>query len=147
MPAPDPRIELVGRWLGKAAADAGAATALLRERGWTEPWTACFHAQQAAEKCVKAVLVATGIEPPYVHNLVALKALAPPGWSPGVSDEDLGLLTTYAAAPRYAFAELEAEEDPSWTDAEGAVALALVVEDSTRAWLRANGFDVPMRRP
>lgn len=34
----------------------------------------CFHAQQAAEKAVKAVLVAHGIEAPRTHNLGILVA-------------------------------------------------------------------------
>ena len=37
-----------------------------------DPWACCFHAQQAAEKALKAVLVAQGVEPPSIHNLVAL---------------------------------------------------------------------------
>ncbi len=37
------------------------------------PWdTVCFHAQQAAEKFLKAFLVARGEKPPRTHDLVAL---------------------------------------------------------------------------
>lgn len=37
------------------------------------PWdTVCFHAQQAAEKLLKAFLVFHGQEPPRTHNRVAL---------------------------------------------------------------------------
>lgn len=37
------------------------------------PWdTVCFHAQQAAEKLLKALLVYHGKEPPRTHDLVAL---------------------------------------------------------------------------
>lgn len=50
-------------------------------------WACCVHAQQAAEKALKAVLVAQGAEPPFIHNLVALQALMP--W-------DLGLDATVA---------------------------------------------------
>jgi HEPN domain-containing protein len=35
----------------------------------------CFHAQQAAEKAVKALLIRHGIPFPYVHDLAALMAL------------------------------------------------------------------------
>jgi len=37
------------------------------------PWdTVCFHAQQAAEKALKAFLVARGETPPHTHDLVFL---------------------------------------------------------------------------
>ena len=32
----------------------------------------CYHAQQAAEKALKATLVARGLPFPYVHNLITL---------------------------------------------------------------------------
>jgi HEPN domain-containing protein len=39
------------------------------------PWdTVCFHAQQAAEKFLKAFLVSRGHLPPRTHDLVALLA-------------------------------------------------------------------------
>lgn len=39
------------------------------------PWdTVCFHAQQAAEKILKAFLVRHGQIPPRTHDLVALLA-------------------------------------------------------------------------
>jgi hypothetical protein len=47
-----------------------------------DPWACCVHAQQAAEKALKAVLVAQGDEPPFIHNLVALQALMP--WDLGL---------------------------------------------------------------
>jgi HEPN domain-containing protein len=41
------------------------------------PWdTVCFHAQQAAEKLLKAVLVRDGEKPPRTHDLIALLALS-----------------------------------------------------------------------
>lgn len=35
----------------------------------------CFHAQQAAEKAIKALLVQRGVRFPYVHDLARLLAL------------------------------------------------------------------------
>jgi len=41
------------------------------------PWdTVCFHAQQVAEKLLKAVIVRYGDRPPRTHDLIALLALA-----------------------------------------------------------------------
>ena len=35
----------------------------------------CFHAQQAAEKAIKAVIKQQGVDFPYVHNIVKLIAI------------------------------------------------------------------------
>ena len=62
----------------------------------------CFHAQQAAEKAIKALLIRHGVEFPYTHDLAALLALVenageivPPSVKTATG------LTPYAAATRY----------------------------------------------
>lgn len=61
----------------------------------------CFHAQQAVEKSVKAVLVAKGVDFPRTHNLKILLNLLPPA-VPDLSDAGaLAGLTDYAASARY----------------------------------------------
>ena len=55
--------DLVERWLTKAAEDLGAATVLL-DNPLVARWAVCFHAQQAAEKALKAILVQSSIEFP-----------------------------------------------------------------------------------
>ena len=62
----------------------------------------CFDAQQAAEKAIKAVMIAREIEFPYVHDLGSLLTLlektgeiVPEAIRTAVS------LTTYATATRY----------------------------------------------
>ena len=62
----------------------------------------CFAAQQAAEKSIKAVMIARGIDFPYVHDLGNLLSLLektgatiPEAIRAAVS------LTTYATATRY----------------------------------------------
>ncbi len=67
------------------------------------PWdTICFHAQQAAEKSLKAFLVFHGWRPLYTHDLVALLAscvqIKP---SMKVSQQDCQKLSYYAVAARY----------------------------------------------
>jgi HEPN domain-containing protein len=61
----------------------------------------CFHAQQAAEKAIKAVLIAHGIEPPRTHNITALINLLPP--EAPLREDVLASrgLTSYAAITRY----------------------------------------------
>jgi HEPN domain-containing protein len=45
------------RWLAQASADLDAARSMHKEGHW---WAACFHAQQAGEKAVKAYLYGKG---------------------------------------------------------------------------------------
>ena len=96
----DPVNEAVTRWLAYARIDFRAA------RHWatadpTEPLLACYHAQQATEKTLKAALVAAGIDPPRTHDLNQLRDRVPEDWRiPGASD-DLQLLTGWAAKSRY----------------------------------------------
>ena len=62
---------------------------------------ACFHAQQAVEKSVKAVLTAWAIHFPKTHNLFALFDLLPSGIPLPPDEEETARLTEYAAAARY----------------------------------------------
>ena len=63
--------EYVRAWLKKVDEDLPAVRALL---AGDDPVVsgATFHCQQAAEKLVKAVLVAAGRHPPRIHNIMAL---------------------------------------------------------------------------
>lgn len=62
----------------------------------------CFHAQQGAEKLLKAVLIARSVTPPRTHDLVHLCRLLAehvPSWD--WSHEELYLLTRGAIDYRY----------------------------------------------
>lgn len=61
----------------------------------------CFHAQQAVEKCIKAVLVSYGISQPRTHDIAHLIALLPGGTPPPPDAEGAASLTTYAVMLRY----------------------------------------------
>lgn len=73
-------------WLGKARQDILALTALRDEPG-IEAEILGFHAQQAAEKLLKAVLCALGVALPRTHRLSdlidLLRPRAPNPASPG----------------------------------------------------------------
>ena len=73
----------------------------------------CFHAQQAAEKAIKALMIRRGMEFPYVHDLRALLSLlADAGEEIPDAVELSDQLTPYAAATRYpGIAERVTEED------------------------------------
>jgi len=61
----------------------------------------CFHAQQAAEKALKAVLIAKGVPPPKTHNIRTLLDILPPDIIPPKEVEDAASLTDYAVISRY----------------------------------------------
>lgn len=63
--------------------------------------SACYHAQQAAEKALKAALVFEAVEIPYTHDLTELCGLLPEGWPLRASSADLEQLTSWAAGARY----------------------------------------------
>jgi HEPN domain-containing protein/predicted nucleotidyltransferase len=67
-----------------------------------DPPDLCFQAQQAAEKAVKAVLVAHGIIAPHTHDLAALlRRLEAPGVDIPTVVADARALTVFAVEARY----------------------------------------------
>ncbi len=86
-------------WLRHARSDLAYATAPRPLDGLPE--TLCFHAQQAAEKSIKAVLVARRVPVPRTHNLKTLLEVLPPSFLvPSEVEEAVGL-TDYAVVTRY----------------------------------------------
>ena len=61
----------------------------------------CFHAQQAAEKSIKALLVHLGIDFPYTHNIASLVALLPPAMQSVSVLREAERLSPYAVLARY----------------------------------------------
>ena len=61
----------------------------------------CFHAQQAVEKALKAVLIAKGIPASKTHNIRTLLDLLPPDIILPKEVEDAASLTDYAVIIRY----------------------------------------------
>jgi HEPN domain-containing protein len=66
------KTDLTRGWLRRAASDLIALDASL-DAGALD--AACFHAQQAAERYLKAYLIYTGLEFPFTHNLSKLVEL------------------------------------------------------------------------
>lgn len=67
----DPASDEVREWLGKAHEDLRSARILI-EHSTPVYETACFHAQQAAEKALKSFLVWRGVSFEKVHDLTYL---------------------------------------------------------------------------
>ncbi len=65
-------MSLLDEWVEKAEADYKAAVDLSRRRKEPLPDMVCYHCQQCVEKHLKAYLVAQGVAPPPIHNLVEL---------------------------------------------------------------------------
>lgn len=87
-------------WLKFAEDDLAAARRLIGDPT-LPPRLACFHAQQAAEKALKAVLVAAGTPIPRTHDLLALTLLIPHQLRIDLESADLSLLDPWAVDARY----------------------------------------------
>jgi len=100
-PPEEIKAELVRQWLAKAEEDLGVAEYLVSEN--TEYFSAAgFHAQQAAEKFLKAVFVHHQIEFPKTHDLGELLDLVS-GADPAlaVTLRNVITLNIYAVEARY----------------------------------------------
>lgn len=94
----------IKEWVRKAEADRLAAQRALRDtrRRKDQAEIACFHAQQCAEKYLKAVLAFRGKPAPRTHDLLALaKMLEDCGTSIEEMKDGFRELNRYAVEIRY----------------------------------------------
>lgn len=110
-------IDFARALLGKARDDAYVLKTLAMDVAAPD-WILGFHAQQAIEKALKAVLARHGVEYPRTHNLAMLLELLrrqeldmPP------DSDELGRLTPFGVALRYDEVPDESEPalDREWT--------------------------------
>ena len=120
------------RWLRFSGEDIGAASLLMR----STPRHSCWLCQQAAEKALKAALVAEGIRFPFIHDLDALRNLLPDGWPVRNTHGNLSWLAEWAADARYPGNWPE----PTYADATRAYSEARSVRDSVVAEFRRRGM-------
>ena len=139
MPDPEAVAEVALGWLRRARSDLVMARKALAGRDELDPWVASFHAQQAAEKYMKAALVIEQIRFPRTHELERLRSLLPAAWN--LPDpETLAGLSRFAVAGRYPEGMFDAGAEPTWSDAEDAVGLAESVETGILAGARSRGI-------
>jgi HEPN domain-containing protein len=122
-------------WMRFAAEDLTAATRLA-EAGKSLDRVACFHAQQAAEKALKAFLCANEVRFPFTHSISLLRELSEPigAWVKILEDADG--LTEYATTARYpGVGKLVTCED-----SRSAIVVATRVVDQVRRVLEADGL-------
>jgi HEPN domain-containing protein len=114
-------------WVAKAEADFKAAVALRDLEPEPMLDAACFHAQQCAEKYLKAYLVEDGVRFRRVHDLEHLFELVLQA-HPEIDDlrSELDDLTSLGMESRYPGTWVLAE------DADRAIALATTVRDIVR---------------
>lgn len=100
---PPPRKGILAspaEWLAHARSDLAFARLGLNQD--ILPEQICFHAQQAVEKTLKAVLLHGRIDFPFTHDLDALlDTLSSAGIAVPADLEDAGSLTPYAVETRY----------------------------------------------
>lgn len=124
MPHDATRADSPERWIEYARADMALAGAPLPEGARLEQL--CFHAQQEAEKSLKAVLLYLGLEFPFTHSLQALIDLIPDGIVPLKEAAAAAGLTPYAVLSRYP-GETEPVDEQEYAEALSAAA-------ATMAW-------------
>ena len=120
----DPRA-----WAERAEEDFILARTALRRK---QPLTSgvCFHAQQCAEKYIKALLISRGREFPKTHDLLMLNSLcSAAGIFLEIDSKHLNTLTDYAVRTRYP------GEAPTVEDAKEAVELAKFIRSFARRFL------------
>ena len=94
--------DVLKEWVAKAEGDFATAERELSVIERPNYDAVCFHAQQCAEKYLKAVLIACGVTPPKIHDLAELhRLLVPvcPEWN--WSADELRLLSRSAVISRY----------------------------------------------
>ena len=116
-------------WAVRAEEDFALARSALRRK---QPLAAgaCFHAQQSAEKYMKALLISTKADFPKTHDLLLLNNLCSTnGILLEIDPRHLNTLTDYAVRARYP------GNDPTAEDAKEAIELTKLVRSFARKFL------------
>lgn len=127
-------------WIRYAKADLALAQVPLPEDSFYEPL--CFHTQQAAEKALKAVLIANAISYPKTHNIRTLLDLLPETIVLPADVDDATSLTDYAVSGRYP----NEMEDIAREEYLKAVTLAQAVVQWAESLLQASETHLPLFR-
>lgn len=125
------RLRAVRGWVEKAEHDLTNAEHTLTLVAGCPFDTVCFHAQQCAEKYLKALLIWHSVDFPRTHDLRLLMQLVPPGVSLGLEIRQVLPLNRYSIEARY-----PGDWEPiGRREAEEAVAVARKVRQEVRARL------------
>ncbi len=134
----DPVIEAALHQLRLAVEDLGTA-GRLHSSEIEPPRQACFHAQQAAEKALKAALELEHSDYPHTHKLGDLRSQLPPTWPVHELDVDLDRLSESAVSARYP----EVRMLPTRAEAVEAVADARLIVNAIVEEFQRRGHELP----
>jgi len=98
-----------------------------------------YHAQQCAEKYLKAFLVYCGVDFPYTHNISTLLELCSEHANWAAKLQGAEQLTLYSITTRYPGEDEEVTE----SEARQAIDLAQQVKEQVRTALKQLGVDLP----
>ncbi|MBL7163641.1 MAG: HEPN domain-containing protein [Anaerolineales bacterium] len=116
-------------WATRAEEDFIMARLALRQKPPLS-YSACFHAQQCAEKYLKALLVSKGVAFPRTHDLLLLQTLCEQASIfVAVNEKDLNTLSDYAVRVRYP------GEDPIPEEAKEALEIAKATRKFSKQFL------------
>ena len=125
------RLRNVRQWVARAENDLRNAEHTLTLQDNCPFDTVCFHAQQCAEKYLKALLVFRSTDFPKTHDLVILLRLLSGGESIAMPVDEVQPLNRYTIEARY-----PGDWEPiTRVDAEEAVRIARSVRDGVRTHL------------
>jgi len=131
MSVPPETLRVVRQWVEKAEEDLTNAEYTLTLREKCPLGTVCFHAQQCAEKYLKALLTLHAVPFPKTHDLPELLLGIPQGVGVRLRPPDVAMLNRYSIEGRY-----PGDWEPiTRADAEQAVATARRVRDAIRVHL------------
>jgi len=101
MPADERLVSVVQGWVQKAEVDLKTAVLVLRAAEGGPAETVAFHAQQCAEKYLKALLSWEGIDFPKTHDIGQLILLLPRKAAIDFTTTEQRRLASYATVTRY----------------------------------------------
>ena len=125
-------LDAVKQWVEKAGSDLWIASLAVKHAGANRPLDGvCFHAQQCAEKYLKALLTWQKVAFPRTHEIEELISRLSDRNRPELTTEEQRILTRFATVTRY-----PGDYDPiTLTEARQAVTLARRVRRQVRRWL------------
>ncbi|WP_337286488.1 HEPN domain-containing protein [Candidatus Methylomirabilis sp.] len=124
-------LHLVRQWIERAEEDLTNAQHTLTLHEHCPLTTVCFHAQQCAEKYLKALLTFHTVPFPKTHDLAELLRLVPETGSLTIPLKEIVVINRYAIEARY-----PGDWEPiTRTEAERAVVIARTVRSAVRSAL------------
>ena len=124
-------LHLVRQWVERAEEDLTNAEHTLTLHEHCPLTTVCFHAQQCAEKYLKALLTFYAVQFPKTHDLAELLRLVPETGALAMSLKEIAIINRYAIEARY-----PGDWEPiTRAEAERAVTIARTVRSAARGAL------------